>query len=155
MKTQFVSAGGMILSVPRTTTGLVTGQPATTQPSDSRAYSKPRRLAGPLLAAIITLQAAVVLGGPPAYTFKPIVFVGDPTPGGSTFDYDFEPSGMNNRGEFAFTADYGDGEAVFTGRAGTVLRQVVGFGQVAPGTGREFPEQVRALRPVTSKCANR
>jgi hypothetical protein len=84
----------------------------------------------------------VVLGGPPAYTFKPIVSVGDPTPGGATFNYDFETCGINNRGEFAFVADYEvngvEGEGVFIGGAGTGLRQVIGFGQPAPGTGGVF-----------------
>jgi hypothetical protein len=128
----------MILSAPRTTTGLVTAQPATTQQGDSLSRSKPRRLLGPLLATAAVLQAAVVLGGPPAYTFQPMAFVGGSTPNGSTFNGDFEPSGMNNPGEFAFVADYEvngvEGEGVFIGGAGTGLRQVLGFGQLAPGT---------------------
>jgi len=139
MKNQFVTSEGMTPSAPRTTTGLVTGQPATAQPNPSRGSSKLRRAIGPLLAAAATLQAAVVLGGPPAYTFKPIAFVGGPTPGGSTFNGDFEPSGMNNRGECAFVADYEvngvEGEGIFIGGAGEGLRQVLGFGQPAPGTG--------------------
>jgi len=139
MKTQFVSAGGMILSAPRTTAGWVTGQPATTQPNDSRGSSKLCRLIGPLLAAATVLQAAVVFGGPPAYTFKPISFLGDPVPGGGTFINDYEPSGINNRGQIAFTADLSaGGEGVFLGGGGAALRQVVRAGQVAPGTGGEL-----------------
>jgi hypothetical protein len=65
--------------------------------------------------------------------------VGDLTPGGSRFNGDFEPSGLNNRGECAFVADYAvngaEGEGVFIGGAGTDLRQAIGFGQPAPGTG--------------------
>ena len=140
MKKQFVTSEGMIPSALRTTTGLITDQPAIAQPNSSRGSSKLRRAIGPLLAAAATLQAASVLGAPPAYTFTPITFIGDPIPGGgSTFNYDFEPTGLNNRGQVAFTADYEfngkEGEGVFIGGAGTGLKQVIGFGQPAPGTG--------------------
>jgi hypothetical protein len=70
------------------------------------------------------------------YTFIPIAFRGDPAPGGGTFVVDFEPSAINNRGEFAFTADVvtpGD-EGIFLSQPGP-LTQLVRFGQPAPGGG--------------------
>ena len=131
MQEQFVTDGG-------TDSGL--GQPATTPSKGFQGKPTQRRLVAPLLVAAAMLPAAVALGGPPApaYTFKPVTFIGDRTPGGSTFNGDCDPSGINNRGEVAFTADYevggAEGEGVFIGGADTDLRQAIGFGQPAPGT---------------------
>src|SRR5712692_235381 len=51
---------------------------------------------------------------PAEYTFTPIAFLDKPAPGGGKFTFDFEPYGINNRGEVAFAADLTTGgEGVF------------------------------------------
>jgi len=90
------------------------------------------------------LLTAVLMGAKPSeaqaqadgYSFTPIVFLGDPAPGGGNFTSDFEPSAINNRGEMAFTADLiaPGQEGVFLARGGE-LSQILRFGQPAPGGG--------------------
>jgi hypothetical protein len=61
------------------------------------------------------------LAKPPGYAFAPIAFLDSSAPGGGNFTFDFEPSGINNSGEAAFTADLTTGgEGVFVGRRGQV-----------------------------------
>src|SRR5215467_13692545 len=75
------------------------------------------------------------LARPQGYTFTPVAFLDDPAPGGGTFTFDFEPYGMNSRGEVAFAADLTTGgEGVFIGRRGQ-LSQLARSGQPAPGGG--------------------
>src|SRR5262245_43216601 len=48
------------------------------------------------------------------YQFTTVAFLGDPAPGGGFFGFDFEPRGINSRGEVAFHADVTTGgEGVF------------------------------------------
>jgi hypothetical protein len=72
---------------------------------------------------------------PPGYNFTPIAFLGNPAPGGGDFTFDFEPYGINNRGEAAFVADVTTGgEGVFVARNGQIS-QLARTGQAAPGGG--------------------
>jgi hypothetical protein len=72
---------------------------------------------------------------PSGYAFTPIAFLDAPAPGGGHFTFDFEPYGINNRGEVAFVADVTTGgEGVFVGRLGQ-LTQIARSGQPAPGGG--------------------
>ena len=70
---------------------------------------------------------------PLEYTFAPVAFLLDPAPGGGTFVNDFEPGGLNSRGDMAFGAD------VSTGGEGVFLRhngQITELGRsdgAAPG----------------------
>jgi hypothetical protein len=75
------------------------------------------------------------------YSFAPVALLGDPAPGpeGGTFTFDFEPGGLNNKGQVVFTADLdegaaGGGEGVFLGGKGG-LSQIIRFGESAPGGG--------------------
>src|SRR5437016_12460100 len=93
---------------------------------------------GPLLLVAALMRTEPIEAHPqaPGYSFKPIAFLGGPAPGGGTFNNDFEPSAINNRGEMAFTADLIEPgqEGVFLVR-GSKLSQVLRFGQPAPGGG--------------------
>jgi hypothetical protein len=74
----------------------------------------------------------------PAYRFTVVATIGDAAPGGGVFPFDFEPSGINDAGTVAFTADVSDalgnniGEGVFFEKGGT-MTQVMRIGQPAPG----------------------
>jgi hypothetical protein len=87
-------------------------------------------------AAMLALAALHPAEGAPEYTFTPIAFLGDAAPGGGTFNNDFEPSAINNRGDFAFTADLimPGQEGVFLNQGGTLI-QLARFGLSAPGGG--------------------
>src|SRR5258707_3955543 len=73
--------------------------------------------------------------GPP-YTFKVITTIGSAAPGGGAFVSDFEPTGLNNHGQLAFTAEPNvpGEEAIFMAGSGSI-QQVMRFGQSAPGGG--------------------
>jgi len=90
------------------------------------------------LAGLISLTAAAgsSFAADPAYTFKVVTTIGSPAPGGGAFVSDFEPTGLNNRGQLAFTAepDVPGEEAVFLAGGGTI-QQLMRFGQSAPGGG--------------------
>jgi hypothetical protein len=76
-----------------------------------------------------------VLAEPPRYSFTPIILLNSAVPGGGSFTSDFEPSGINNRGGVAFTADLTTGvEGVFVARRGQVS-QILRGGDPAPGGG--------------------
>src|SRR5436309_1052701 len=69
------------------------------------------------LAGLVSLTAAQrsSFAADPTYTFKVVTTIGSPAPGGGAFVSDFEPTGLNNRGQLAFTAepDVPGEEAVF------------------------------------------
>jgi hypothetical protein len=98
---------------------------------------KPSAVLSPLLVAVALMgiqpRHAAAQNG---YKFTPIAFRGDPAPGGGAFVVDFEPSAINNRSEFAFTADIvaPTQEGIYLSQGGT-LAQLVRFGQPAPGGG--------------------
>lgn len=74
--------------------------------------------------------------GPSAagYSFKNIVTLGDPAPGGGTYMNDFEPWGLNNRGEASFASDTALGEAGYLADKSGVHR-ILRTGDPAPGGG--------------------
>src|SRR5436190_7904595 len=112
-------------------------------------YTAPVRLAvmltvtTPLLTTYGWAQSA-------GYTFKKISSLATPctpAPGGGFFQFDFEPWGMNNRGDLAFAADFtmrgdlpcapgkaSEGEGAFLWRQGR-LSQITRTGLPAPGGG--------------------
>src|SRR5215472_3721344 len=73
-----------------------------------------------------------------SYEFTAIAFLGDPAPGGGFFTFDFEPYGINDRGQVAFHADVvpggGNGEGVFLATRGRII-QILRSGDAAPGGG--------------------
>jgi hypothetical protein len=72
------------------------------------------------------------------YRFSVVATIGDPAPGGGVFPFDFEPSGLNDAGTVAFTADVSDasgddiGEGVFFAKDGKIT-QVNRTDLTAPG----------------------
>jgi len=75
----------------------------------------------------------VTLAQPNGFDITLIATLGEPAPGGGNFTFDFEPSGVNSRGDVAFTADLTTGgEGVFVGHEGQVS-QIMRHGQPAPG----------------------
>lgn len=81
------------------------------------------------------------------FAFTPVAFLGDPAPGGGNFDTDFEPYGLNDRGEASFVAEvsvrgaptsFGTNEGIFVARGGAIS-QIARFGQPAPGGGTFGP----------------
>jgi hypothetical protein len=105
---------------------------------------------------LVSLVLLIVAGIPkasadqPGYTFQKIATLATPctpAPGGGFFQFDFEPWGINSRGDLAFAADFtntnalpcgagnpSDGEGVFLWRNGQ-LSQVTRNGLAAPGGG--------------------
>ena len=70
-----------------------------------------------------------------AYTFTPIAFLDDPAPGGGVLTNDFEPNGLNSRGDMAFGADLSTGgEGVFLRHNGRIIELAHTDG-AAPGGG--------------------
>src|SRR5258708_37611494 len=53
----------------------------------------------------IAIASGSAFGSDPPYTFKVITTIGSPAPGGGVFGNDFEPTGLNNWGQLAFTAE--------------------------------------------------
>jgi hypothetical protein len=102
-----------------------------------------------ILAAItpVMLVAALAAGSMPSdalaeptgYSFSPLVDLGDPTPGepaGGFFRNDFEPGGINNRGDVVFGADVTTGgEGVFLLKKGQTVSQLARSLNAAPGGG--------------------
>lgn len=93
-----------------------------------------------LLTGVVGATVLSALGAPAGsagYVLQTIAFLGDPAPGpqGASFAVDFEPMGINNRGELAFAADMSTGvEGVFLARKGQIS-QITAAGQAAPGGG--------------------
>ncbi len=100
-----------------------------------------RRLAGGRLGTVRGATQAKGVG----YAFTPIAFLEEAAPGGGKFTFDFEPSGINDRGEVAFTADLTTGgEGVFVWRRGQIL-QIARSGQAAPGGSTFGPAELGRL----------
>ena len=92
---------------------------------------KPALLALLLAGALIGTVPRATQAKPAGYAFTQIAALDDPAPGGGDFTFDFEPSGINNRGEVAFTVDLTTGgEGVFVGRRGQIS-QIARSGQGA------------------------
>ena len=60
-----------------------------------------------LVAGLSGIKPRGAQAKPPGYTFTPIAFLDHPAPGGGTLINDFEPGGLNNRGDVIFGADLG------------------------------------------------
>jgi hypothetical protein len=90
---------------------------------------------GALLATVGTARRGAQ-AHPGGFVFTPLVFLGDPTPGGDTFTNDFESGFINNRGDVIFGADVtADAqEGVFFLRRG-LMSQLARAGEPAPGGG--------------------
>lgn len=98
---------------------------------------------GMLVAGAAIALLSVAASAQKSYSFAPVAYLTAPAPGGATFIDDFEPSGLNNRGDLAFTADlapFGE-EGVFLMRAGA-LSQVVRYDMPAPGGGTFGPGEL-------------
>src|SRR5712691_2719201 len=105
----------------------------------------PALLALLLTGALIGTVPRATQAKPVGYAFTPIAFLEDPAPGGGKFTFDFEPSGINDRGEVAFTVDLTTGgEGVFVWRRGQIL-QIARSGQAAPGGGTFGPAELGRL----------
>lgn len=92
-----------------------------------------------LLALLLALSlplVGTVAAAAPGYRFTHVSTLDvTPAPGGGFHTFDFEPYGLNARGDVAFVSDLTTGgEGVFTGRPGQ-LRQILRAGQPAPGGG--------------------
>jgi len=89
------------------------------------------------IAAIAGLTSVRVEAAPPGYNITAVAFIGDPAPGpeGGLYFGDFEPYGLNERGEVSFAADLTTGgEGVFVGTPGHI-QQIIRAGEPAPGGG--------------------
>ena len=75
-------------------------------------------------------------GDDDGYRFELLATLGDPDPGnpGKTIFGDFEPYGLNDRGEVAFVTETATGEGVFVWRRGR-LSSIFRAGDPAPGGG--------------------
>jgi hypothetical protein len=74
-----------------------------------------------------------------SYGFTLLAANGGAAPGGGTYVNDFEPGGLNNRGQFSYAADVSTGgEGVFLGR-GSSIAQIIRSGDPAPGGGTFGP----------------
>jgi hypothetical protein len=74
-----------------------------------------------------------------SYGFALLAANGGAAPGGGTYANDFEPGGLNNRGQYSYAADVSTGgEGVFLGR-GTTVAQIIRSGDPAPGGGTFGP----------------
>jgi hypothetical protein len=58
-----------------------------------------------LLVAVMGSGSHAVLADPTGFVFTPLVFLGDPTPGGETFLDVFDSNRINNRGDLLFGAN--------------------------------------------------
>jgi hypothetical protein len=91
--------------------------------------------------SLVPTLSMVVHADATTYKFTTLATLGDPVPGGNLIN-DFEPGGVNNRGDVIFGADIGKtsnpdtgfGEAVYVLSAGK-LTQLARPGQPAPGGG--------------------
>ncbi len=89
-----------------------------------------------LLAVVVGGPSPNALADPQGFAFTPLVFLGDPAPGGGTFFGVFDSNMINNRGDVLFgsnltsEADFG----VFLLRKG-VISEIARTGEPAPGGG--------------------
>jgi hypothetical protein len=102
--------------------------------------SSARKPIRPLLATLLLAVAVQgVLSCPafaksPRYSIVPVALLGGNAPGGGKFDFDFEPTAINNAGDAIFAADVSlGGEGMFALRHGALSR--LAFDGPAPGGG--------------------
>jgi hypothetical protein len=88
------------------------------------------------------------------FRFTSLATIPGPAPGGGQLVNDFEPGGLNNRGEVAFVADVtaSGEEGVFLGREGRIT-QIARSGQPAPGGGT-FNADILPLLGVAPGAVN-
>ena len=91
-----------------------------------------------LLVAVGGQQVARCLGRPEGYVFTPLVFLGDPAPGGGVFLDAFESNVINNRGDVLFGSNVAPGDfpkqGLFLLRKGEIA-EIARAGKPAPGGG--------------------
>ncbi len=90
------------------------------------------------LAGLISLAATPSrsLASEPTHALEVITKIGGAAPGGGAFVSDFEPSALNNRGQLAITAEPAvPGEEAIFLAGDESIRQIMRFGQNAPGAG--------------------
>jgi hypothetical protein len=90
-----------------------------------------------LLVTVMGSGSSDALADPKGFVFTPLVFPGDPTPGGETFLDVFGSSRINNRGDILFgsyvTAD--EEEGLFLLSRGEISQIPARAGEPAPGGG--------------------
>jgi hypothetical protein len=112
--------------------------------------------AATLVALSATAWAPAHQAEPGAYSFTKVKQIGDPAPGGGTHFLDFEPGGLNDRGEAIYGTDIATladphvsiGEGVFLSQSGEEL-ELARSGGTAPGGGT-FNGQPLALLSDTA-----
>jgi hypothetical protein len=86
-----------------------------------------------VLAALVAGRPVSVAQAAPGYVFEKLATLGDPAPKGGFHINDFEPQGINNRGDVMFATDMSTGgEGVFL-RSRGVTTEVMRSGDPAPG----------------------
>jgi hypothetical protein len=102
-----------------------------------------------LLVAVVGSTSHDALAEPERYEFRPLVFLGDPTPGGDRYLEVFESNFINHRGDVLFSSHVVGGENVEDGlfllRSGDVT-QIARAGEPIPGGGTLGPG---SLSPTT------
>jgi len=90
-----------------------------------------------LLVAVVGTGSHAVLADPTGFVFTPLVFLGDPTPGGETFLDVFDSSRINNRGNVLFGANVTVDEegGLFLVNRGELSQIPAHAGEPAPGGG--------------------
>jgi hypothetical protein len=93
-----------------------------------------------LLVAAVGGRSPDVWADREGFEFTPLVFLGDPTPGGDTFLDVFESNRINNRGDVLFGSNVTavEEQGLFLLRKG-VLSQIARVGEPAPGGGEFGP----------------
>ena len=93
-----------------------------------------------LLVAVVGSRSPDVLADPKGFVFTPLVFLGDPAPGGGVFLDVFESNFINNRGDVLFGSNVTavEEQGLFLLRKG-VLSQIARVGEPAPGGGEFGP----------------
>src|SRR5512132_970319 len=91
-----------------------------------------------LLVAVVGSRSPDVFADPKGFVFTPLVFLGDPAPGGGVFLDTFESNIINNRGDVLFGSNVAPGDFPKTGlfllRKGE-KSEIARAGQSAPGGG--------------------
>lgn len=90
-----------------------------------------------LLVGVVGSRSPNVWAHPKGYVFTPLVFLGDPTPGGETFLDVFDSSRINNRGDVLFGANVTVDEegGLFLVNRGEPSQIPAHAGEPAPGGG--------------------
>jgi len=91
-----------------------------------------------LLVAVMGITSPHVWADPEGFVFTPLVFLGDPTPGGEQFLNTFDSSHINNRGDVQFSSSVtteGDEGREFLLIKGEIREIPIRAGEPAPGGG--------------------